>query len=168
MLMMEAPVKKIWILGCLVALALAAGCKKKTCPECPAAPACPEPSCDLKIDDGGKAITALAYRLVEKDGKWVMTAVGADGKAIAIPLDPNSPAWVDGKLDTVSGLLGGPGGGGGCPCRIPACIPFCRPVASLLDKPPGELFPGLGGGSGITPAGGSGAEPGQTPPAPEK
>jgi hypothetical protein len=133
----------------LVALALAfvASCKKKECPTCekcpPPPPACPEPTCDIALDDGGKASVASTWRLVEQDGKAFLTTTLADKRVLAVPMTATTPIYVDGKQSTGEVMLGP--GGGSCPCRLPQCLPYCRPIGELLGT---SVDPTAGSGSG--------------------
>ncbi len=126
------------VLAALV-LAFVASCKQKECPTCEKCPppttppACPEPSCDLTLDDAGKQLVAPHWRLVEQEGKAFITAKLGDGRVIAVPLSATTPIVVDGKEATGEVLLGP--GGGSCPCRLPQCLPYCRPIGSVLSPP---------------------------------
>lgn len=129
----------------ILVLAFVASCKQKECPTCekcppPApAPTCPEAKCDLTLDDNGNARIAPHWRLVEqegaegKEGKAFITAKLGDGRVIAVPLTPTTPILVDGK-EATGGVLLGPGGGS-CPCRLPQCLPYCRPIGDVLGPP---------------------------------
>lgn len=117
-----------------VALAFVVSCKKKECPPCdkcpPAPPPCPEAKCDIELDDAGKMSVAVSWRLVEQDGKAFFTATLADKRVIAVPVTAATPVYVDGKQGTGEVLFGP--GGGSCPCRLPQCIPYCRPIGEVL------------------------------------
>lgn len=142
-----------WIAVWGVVLGMTSSCKPKSCPTCEPCPKTePTPkasSCEIELDDGGKRSVAASFRLVEKDGKQVMTGTLADGSVIAIPLDPRSAAYIDGKRLVIGDVMARRPG---CPCQLPQCWPFCLPVQDVLDKPAGDLFPGAGGppGGGVT------------------
>ncbi|MBZ0233435.1 MAG: hypothetical protein K8M05_14000 [Deltaproteobacteria bacterium] len=124
------------VLAALV-LAFAASCKKTECPTCPTAEKCPPPpapcpeaSCDIKLDDGS---TAAAWRLVHQDGKAFLTTTLADKRVIAVPVTETTQILIDGQQATGGETLRP--GGGSCPCQLPQCLPYCRPIGSVLSPP---------------------------------
>lgn len=121
----------------VLALAFVVSCKKKECPTCekcpPVPPPCPEAKCDPEIDDGGTKLVVPAWRLIEKDGKKFLTTTLADKRELAVPVTATTPVFVDGKEGNGEVLLGP--GGGSCPCRLPQCLPYCRPIGSVLSPP---------------------------------
>jgi hypothetical protein len=136
-----------------VALALFASCKPKKCPTCdacpPPPPPCPSGECSLDLDKG--TVPSVTYRLVEQDGKFFMTATLPDKRVLALPIAATQSVYVDGKLTEGGTQMLGPGS---CPCRLPQCLPYCRPIASVIS---GTLDPNAGGGGGS--GSGSGTAP---------
>jgi hypothetical protein len=102
--------------GVLVLAVVGSGCPKKDPPQCPT---CPDPT---PVVDA------------EKDGNVGFVATSSKGRVVVIPLDPRTRMFADGKEGTAGDLLVFAASGGGCPCRLPACWPYCRvadPVLSL-------------------------------------
>jgi hypothetical protein len=52
-----------------------------------------------------------------------------------VPLDAKTLIYVDGKESSGETVFAF-GGGGGCPCTVPACMPYCRPIGSVLTENP--------------------------------
>jgi hypothetical protein len=115
----------------VLALALVASCKPKECPACPPpqpAPTCPEAKCDIALEN---ASTTPAWYLVEQDGKVMLTATMPDKRVIAVPIEPTTQVFVDGKAGTGDSVLRL-----GCPCRLDQCMPYCRPIGDVLSPTP--------------------------------
>lgn len=117
----------------VLALAFVVSCKPKECPPPQPAPTCPEATCDVAFEDAGQKLTSPAWRLVEQDGKMMLTTTLADKRVIAVPIAPTTSLFVDGKESTGETLLKGPGG---CPCRLLQCMPYCRPIGDVLSPTP--------------------------------
>ncbi|HUQ05334.1 MAG TPA: hypothetical protein VM261_22685 [Kofleriaceae bacterium] len=129
------------IILAVLALFLVAGCKKTECPTCEKCPPaatptptpCPDENCSLELEENSKTTLSPAWRLVEENGKFVLTTTLEDKRVIAVPLSATTPLFIDGKQTTGEQLLIGPGGG--CPCRLLQCMPYCRPIGSVLSPP---------------------------------
>jgi hypothetical protein len=121
-----------------VAVALFASCKPKKCPTCdacpPPQPPCPEATCDVKLEDAGKSILVKPFYLVEKDGKYFLTTTDVEKHELAIPITETTPVYVDGQQTTGGETFSR--GPGSCPCRLPQCLPYCRPIGSVLTTQP--------------------------------
>lgn len=165
---------RAWMSAAAVALAVlvSGGCGgKKDPPACPTCPTCPEPATVLDAP-GPAEYDGYSFKLVEKDGKVGFVATSSKGRVVVIPLDPRTRMFADGKEGTAGQLLMFAPSTGGCPCRLPACWPYCRvadPVLGLdaltfwggADVPKWPVDPAAGG----APAPGEPA-PGGAAPAP--
>lgn len=102
------------------------GCGGKKDP--PACPVCPDGG--PVVDAGEPEYDGYAFRLVEKDGKVAFVATSSKGRVVVMPVDPRTRMFstMDGKTEigTADDLLMFTASTGGCPCRLPACWPYCR------------------------------------------
>jgi hypothetical protein len=111
----------------MVVVWASSGCGGKKDP--PACPVCPDGG-PVVVDAGPAEYDGYAFRLVEKDGKVAFVATSSKGRVVVIPVDPRTRMFstMDGKTEigTADDLLLFQASSGGCPCRLPACWPYCR------------------------------------------
>ena len=113
----------------LAVVVSASGCGGKKDPP-PPCPTCPDPT--PVVDAGPAEYDGYSFKLVEKDGKVGFVATSSKGRVVVIPLDPRTRMFADGKEGTAGELLMFQACGGGCPCRLQACWPYCRVADPVL------------------------------------
>jgi len=75
-----------------------------------------------EIGAGVVVVSQDRYALVMSRGKGV----------VVVALARDTAAKSGGQDTTVADVLAAPGGGGGCPCELPRCLPYCKLAGDAL------------------------------------